>query len=67
MYIGLALNLFKYSIRCKKCKGEKTMKEKKKFVWEIKRGMRHGEPVILHGEGDKAVRMPPRSRAMLCA
>lgn len=41
--------------RCKKCKGEKTTKEKKKFVWEIKRGMRHGEPVILKGEGDRAV------------
>ena len=35
------------------------MKEKKKFVWEVKRGMRHGEPVILQGEGDKAVRAWP--------
>lgn len=33
------------------------MREKKKFVWEVKRGMRHGETVILHGEGDKAVRL----------
>lgn len=41
---------------CKKCKGEKTVKEKKRLEIFIEKGMADKEKIVLHGEGDQEVR-----------
>lgn len=41
--------------RCRKCKGEKTIKEKKKAVWHIEKGMRDGSRIVLSEHGDQYV------------
>lgn len=42
-------------IRCKKCKGNKTTKEKKAVDLIIERGMAHNQKIVLKGEGDQQV------------
>ncbi|KAK4056409.1 hypothetical protein OIO90_002552 [Microbotryomycetes sp. JL221] len=39
---------------CKKCQGNKTVKEKKKLEVHVPRGSIDGEKVVLHGEGDES-------------
>lgn len=41
---------------CKKCKGARTVKEKKKLEFFLERGMHAGEKIMLKGEGDESVR-----------
>ncbi|CED84780.1 -domain-containing protein [Phaffia rhodozyma] len=39
--------------QCRKCKGEKTTKEKKKTTWHIEKGMIDGQRVTLREHGDQ--------------
>ncbi|KAG8970252.1 hypothetical protein FRC03_010442 [Tulasnella sp. 419] len=39
--------------KCKKCKGDKTVKEKKRLEIYIEKGMSHKQRIVLHGEGDQ--------------
>ncbi|GAA5820976.1 hypothetical protein JCM11251_001902 [Rhodosporidiobolus azoricus] len=39
---------------CKKCKGARTVKEKKKLEFFLERGMHAGEKIVLTGEGDES-------------
>ena len=41
--------------RCKKCNGDKTIKEKKTLEVFITKGMRHNEKITFNGEADEAV------------
>ena len=41
--------------KCKKCKGEKTVKEKKTLEVFVNKGMKHGERIVFTGEADEAV------------
>ncbi|KZV97452.1 DnaJ-domain-containing protein [Exidia glandulosa HHB12029] len=45
--------------RCKKCKGECTVKEKKRQEINIDRGMGDREKIVLAGEGDQRPGVPP--------
>ncbi|KIM33511.1 hypothetical protein M408DRAFT_326207 [Serendipita vermifera MAFF 305830] len=45
--------------RCKKCKGEKTTKEKKRLELQIEPGMPDEYHIVLHGEGDQEPEMTP--------
>jgi len=47
------------SPRCKKCKGEKTTKEKKRLEIEIEPGMPDEHHIVLSGEGDQEPDMSP--------
>ena len=42
--------------RCKKCKGNKTVKEKKRLEVVIEKGMADRQRIVLTGEGDEEVR-----------
>lgn len=42
-------------IRCKKCKGDKVVKDKKRVEFQIEPGTENGERIALKGEGDEAV------------
>ena len=42
--------------RCKKCKGEKTVKEKTKLEVFVEKGMADKERIILKGQGDQEVK-----------
>ncbi|KAG8906322.1 hypothetical protein FRB99_007102 [Tulasnella sp. 403] len=44
---------FKEKDRCKKCKGEKTVKEKKRLEIFVEKGMSDKQKIVLHGEGDQ--------------
>ncbi|KAG9015228.1 hypothetical protein FRB94_004347 [Tulasnella sp. JGI-2019a] len=44
---------FKDKDRCKKCKGDKTVKEKKQVEIFIEKGMADKQKIVLHGEGDQ--------------
>lgn len=44
---------FRDKDRCKKCKGEKTVKEKKRVDIYIEKGMSDKQKIVLHGEGDQ--------------
>ncbi|KAG9017151.1 hypothetical protein FRB90_001575 [Tulasnella sp. 427] len=50
---------FKDKDRCKKCKGEKTVKEKKKVDIYIEKGMADKQKIVLHGEGDQEPDVEP--------
>lgn len=39
--------------RCKKCKGEKTVREQKMLEVHIEKGMREGQRITFHGEADE--------------
>ncbi|BGP03620.1 protein of heat shock protein DnaJ family [Rhodotorula toruloides] len=39
---------------CKKCKGTRTVKEKKRVEFYLERGMHFGETIVLKGEGDES-------------
>jgi DnaJ-class molecular chaperone len=41
--------------RCKKCKGNRTTKEKKAVDLVVERGMMHNQKIVLKGEGDQQV------------
>lgn len=43
--------------KCKGCKGEKTVKEKKTLEVFVSRGMKHNEKIVFSGEADEAVRL----------
>lgn len=45
--------------KCKKCKGEKTVKEKKTLEVFVNKGMRNGEKIVFAGEADEAPDMIP--------
>lgn len=45
--------------RCKKCEGKKVVREKKILEVNIDKGMRDGQQVRFHGEGDQDVDMEP--------
>jgi len=45
--------------RCKKCKGKRTLKEKKRQEIIIERGMSDKEKIILTGDGDQQPDIPP--------
>jgi DnaJ-class molecular chaperone len=42
--------------RCKKCKGDKVVKDKKRVEFQIEPGTENGERIALKGEGDEIVR-----------
>lgn len=44
--------------RCKKCKGEKTVKEKTRQEIFIEKGMPEGYRIVLAGAGDQQVSHP---------
>ncbi|PWN39770.1 DnaJ-domain-containing protein [Ceraceosorus guamensis] len=44
--------------RCRKCKGEKVVKEKKKLDLIIERGMHHGQRIVFKGENDQIPGVP---------
>jgi DnaJ-class molecular chaperone len=44
-----------YIHRCKKCKGEKTVKEKKAVDVLVERGMSHNQKIVMKGEADQQV------------
>jgi DnaJ-class molecular chaperone len=43
-------------VRCKKCKGDKVVKDKKRVEFQIEPGTENGERIALKGEGDEIVR-----------
>ncbi|KAH7925478.1 DnaJ-domain-containing protein [Leucogyrophana mollusca] len=45
--------------RCKKCKGEKTVKEKTRQEIFIEKGMSDGQRIVLAGAGDQEPDVPP--------
>lgn len=45
--------------RCKKCEGKKVVREKKILEVNIDKGMRDGQQIRFHGEGDQDVDMEP--------
>ncbi|KZT29690.1 DnaJ-domain-containing protein [Neolentinus lepideus HHB14362 ss-1] len=45
--------------RCKKCKGEKTVKEKTRQEIHIEKGMSDGQRIVLAGAGDQVPGSPP--------
>ncbi|OWZ74394.1 hypothetical protein AYX14_00041 [Cryptococcus neoformans] len=45
--------------KCKKCKGQKVVKEKKRIEFMIDPGTEDGERIALRGEGDEAPDIPP--------
>jgi hypothetical protein len=47
------------TFRCKKCKGEKVVKDKKRVEFQIEPGTENGERIALKGEGDEIVRPQP--------
>lgn len=49
--------------RCKKCKGERTLPDKKRVEFELERGLHFGERIVVKGEGDESVspRVSPRT------
>ncbi|KAG6898197.1 hypothetical protein C0992_003309 [Termitomyces sp. T32_za158] len=49
---------FKEKDRCKKCKGEKTVKEKKRQEIIIEKGMANGQRIVLAGAGDEQPGVP---------
>lgn len=44
-----------FKIRCKKCKGEKTVKEKTRQEVFIEKGMNARQRIVLAGAGDQKV------------
>ncbi|KAM3510606.1 hypothetical protein MY11210_005736 [Beauveria gryllotalpidicola] len=46
-------NVFKEKDRCKKCKGKRTVEEKKVLELYIPRGSAQGERIVLEGEADQ--------------
>lgn len=44
------------SLRCKKCKGKKTVKEKTRQEIFVERGMADRQRIVLSGAGDEEVR-----------
>jgi DnaJ family protein A protein 2 len=45
--------------KCKKCKGEKTVKEKKTLEVFVSKGMKNGERIAFSGEADEAPETTP--------
>jgi DnaJ-class molecular chaperone len=45
-----------HALRCKKCKGERTVKEKARQEIFIEKGMQGGQRIVLSGAGDQEVR-----------
>jgi DnaJ family protein A protein 2 len=45
--------------RCKNCHGKKTVKQNKILEVKVKRGMREGQKITFHGEGDQEPDVPP--------
>ncbi|KAI0297243.1 hypothetical protein B0F90DRAFT_916795 [Multifurca ochricompacta] len=45
--------------RCKKCKGEKVVKEKTRQEVHVERGMPDGQRIVLAGAGDQEPGLPP--------
>ncbi|GJN94447.1 hypothetical protein Rhopal_007527-T1 [Rhodotorula paludigena] len=39
---------------CKKCKGARTIKEKKRVDFHLERGLHFGEKIVISGEGDES-------------
>ncbi|GAA5881600.1 hypothetical protein JCM3774_006490 [Rhodotorula dairenensis] len=39
---------------CKKCKGERTVSDKKRVEFELERGLHFGERIVVKGEGDES-------------
>lgn len=53
--LDMSLHIF----RCKKCKGNKTVKEKTRQEIFIERGMADRQRIVLAGAGDEEVRLFP--------
>ncbi|XP_068127630.1 dnaJ homolog subfamily A member 4-like isoform X2 [Hyperolius riggenbachi] len=45
--------------RCKQCNGNKVIREKKILEVHIKKGMRDGQKILFHGEGDQEPGLEP--------
>ncbi|XP_063769554.1 dnaJ homolog subfamily A member 4-like [Pseudophryne corroboree] len=45
--------------RCKQCSGNKVIREKKILEIHIKKGMKDGQKIVLHGEGDQEPDLEP--------
>ncbi|XP_072005737.1 dnaJ homolog subfamily A member 4-like [Engystomops pustulosus] len=45
--------------RCKQCNGNKVVREKKILEVHIKKGMRDGQKIVFHGEGDQEPGLEP--------
>jgi DnaJ-class molecular chaperone len=48
--------------RCKKCKGSKTVRQKKTVTVLVERGARTGDRIVLRGEGEEYVSYFPDVR-----
>jgi DnaJ-class molecular chaperone len=49
--------MFSEKDRCKTCHGKKIMRENKVLEVHIDKGMKHGQKIVIHGEGDQTVRI----------
>ncbi|XP_018413706.1 PREDICTED: dnaJ homolog subfamily A member 4-like [Nanorana parkeri] len=45
--------------RCKRCNGKKVIREKKILEVHIKKGMKDGQKIVFHGEGDQEPGLEP--------
>ncbi|MEE6519103.1 hypothetical protein FKM82_030570 [Ascaphus truei] len=45
--------------RCKHCSGSKVVRDKKILEVDIKKGMRDGQKIVIHGEGDQEPGLEP--------
>ncbi|XP_075068571.1 dnaJ homolog subfamily A member 4-like isoform X2 [Mixophyes fleayi] len=45
--------------RCKQCNGKKVIREKKILEIHIKKGMKDGQKIVMHGEGDQEPDLEP--------
>ena len=51
--------MLSWCFRCKKCKGSRTVKEKKRLEIFIEKGMPNHHRIVLQGEGDQEVKSRP--------
>lgn len=51
----VTVNVGLWNYRCKKCKGEKTVKERTRQEIFIEKGMTDGHRIVLAGAGDQEV------------
>jgi len=51
--------IIKEEDKCKKCKGQKVVKQKKLLEVEIDKGMSHGQKVVFSGESDQSPGVEP--------
>lgn len=48
---------------CRKCSGQKVVSKKEKARWQVEKGMRDGDRIVLKEHGDEWVRLPLQSRS----